>query len=136
MHKSVLYLAIIGVVAGCQSVPQQQYAQFPSAPPPQAGTPITLTAAEIKQVQAGVQASLKDPASAIFSGATLAAKEANGDITACGLVNAKNSYGGYVGASPYIATMRNGIVVDSATGSGRDDVNILLGMCRAKGVPV
>ncbi|WP_457103410.1 hypothetical protein [Mesorhizobium sp. URHB0026] len=76
---------------------------------------------------------MKDPASAIFTGPTFAAQRADGEITACGTVNAKNSYGGYVGASPYIAKLRGGVVVDSASGG---DGQILVQMCRESGVAI
>jgi hypothetical protein len=51
------------------------------------------------------------------------------------MVNAKNSFGGYVGMSPFIATLRDGKVIDSATGSGRDSEFIII-LCRQDGVPI
>jgi len=50
-------------------------------------------------------------------------------------VNAKNSYGGYVGASPYIAKVRGGVVVDSTSDSGQGG-QILVQMCRESGVAI
>jgi hypothetical protein len=98
------------------------------------GAPITLSAGQVKQIQSGVRASLKDPDSAKFSGPMVATKKSNGDIHACGLVNAKNSYGGYVGDSPYIATLRDGKVIDTATKGGDDAFWIIArnAACRSK----
>jgi hypothetical protein len=82
-----------------------------------------------------VRANLKDPGSAIFTGPTFAAQRPDGEVTACGTVNAKNSYGGYVGASPYIATVRGGVVVDSKSSPGEGG-QILVQMCRERGVVI
>jgi hypothetical protein len=99
------------------------------------GAPITLSAEQVKQIQSGVLASLKDPDSAKFSGPMVATKKSNDDIHACGLVNAKNSYGGYVGDSPYIATLRDGKVIDTAT-KGGDDAFWIIKICKERGVPL
>lgn len=97
-----------------------------------AGTPAVLTADEVKMVQAGVSARLKDPASAIFTGETRAAKAADGEITACGLVNGKNSFGGYTGASLYMAIARNGAVVDATVENS--EYGIVRSFCQQRGV--
>lgn len=136
--KSKAWIAAMAVLAlnGCQGASQQQQYQFPVPPPPQpSGVPVSLSPDEVSVIQNGVRGFLKDPASAIFSGTPLAARAPNGEITACGMVNAKNSYGGYTGAGPYIAKVRGGVVVDMAASSGRD-ASILLQMCRQSGVPV
>lgn len=134
MSKRGLKPAIVsGVLAfclcGCANVPVNE---TPKAPP---ATPITLTSQQVKDIEIGVRASLKDPDSAKFSGPVLGAKRANGDIEACGTVNAKNSYGGYVGASPYVATLRDRKVIDSATASG-SDARFIIEICRDRGVPL
>lgn len=98
------------------------------------GVPVILTASQIKAVQDGLRARLKDPASAMFSGDTKAAQAADGEITACGFINAKNSFGGYNGATLYIARMRNGNVIDAALEDSQ--YNIVAGFCRQRGVPI
>lgn len=127
----ILFAGAALSLAGCASA---------SPPAPEAtkeppGTPVTLTPQQVKTIQDGVRASLKDPDSAKFSGAILAAKRLNGDIDACGTINAKNSYGGYVGAGPFFAKFRDGKVVDSATASGTD-AKFLIQICRESGVPL
>lgn len=68
--------------------------------PPQRGTPVSLTSAQTSAVHAGVRANLKDPESARFESLT-AVKDAAGDTIVCGMVNAKNSYGGYTGKQQF-----------------------------------
>lgn len=54
----------------------------------------------VEDAKSVVRDSLKDPSSAVFRDVTVNAK--NG--TACGLVNAKNSMGGYVGMRGFLKT--------------------------------
>lgn len=67
-----------------------------------AGTAYELTVAEYKAVEAIVGAALKDPESARYSG--FAAVEDTGMVIVCGFVNARNSFGGYAGKSPFMAS--------------------------------
>lgn len=57
--------------------------------------------AEMKQLLIG---SLKDPGSAQLT--NLQVIEGRAGTTLCGKINAKNSYGGYVGARPFVVTER------------------------------
>jgi hypothetical protein len=59
-----------------------------------------LTPAERDLIVSAVKQNLKDPYSAQF-GAMAAGVTGRGDICFCGQVNAKNSYGGYTGMSPF-----------------------------------
>lgn len=61
-------------------------------------------AAKIAELRELLLASLKDPGSAQFTNLTL--KESSAGKVLCGQVNAKNSYGGYVGARPFAVTER------------------------------
>lgn len=97
-------------LAACAPAPTYQpsatYVPRPSPPPVpvperEPGAPITLTAQQQKAVRVGVVSGLKDPESARFGG-MIGAKDRDGDITVCGFVNAKNSYGGYSGMSPFV----------------------------------
>ena len=56
-----------------------------------------MTAAEKADIAAAVKAKLKDPEAARFVWPQLA-----NDSIYCGIVNGKNSYGGYVGDAPFI----------------------------------
>ena len=65
----------------------------------------TLTKARISQARNAVKLRLKDPNSARFGdivGAVLTYADGSTRLAACGLVNAKNSYGGYAGDDMYL----------------------------------
>lgn len=65
-----------------------------------------LTAVEKKIVGTGLARGLKDPDSARFEwGKIPKALPRAGTTTYCGMVNAKNSYGGYTGSKPFIAVL-------------------------------
>ena len=75
---------------------------------------IKLSSSGVKSLEGAVRNTLKDPSSAQF-GKYIAfnIKDANGTTTtgACGYVNAKNSYGGYGGMTPFSALGANGTFV-------------------------
>jgi len=58
-----------------------------------------------------VKANLKDPNSAEFKNMRLV-KYLNGHVV-CGTVNAKNSFGGYTGFTPFIACPMHSIILDN-----------------------
>lgn len=67
-----------------------------------------LTEAQRRAVADAVRETLKDPDSANFKWLAVPATEIETDVGGvfyCGLVNAKNSYGGYVGFQPYAAML-------------------------------
>lgn len=66
-----------------------------------------------------VKASLKDPDSAQFSSMTIF-KNAGG-ITVCGLVNAKNGFGGYSGRTPFIVSPMAVFLGDDVTATMIDE---------------
>lgn len=59
-----------------------------------------MTETQVATVQSTVKRALKDPASAIF-GDMKAAQLNDGRMQVCGLVNAKNGFGGYTGDEPF-----------------------------------
>jgi hypothetical protein len=71
--------------------------------------PVTLTGAQTAIVKEAVMAKLRDPESARFSGIKATGTIFNHKVTglpvldgqACGFVNAKNGYGGYMGMMPF-----------------------------------
>jgi hypothetical protein len=68
-------------------------------------TPAPVSSAEMAFVTAGISDAMKDPDSALFRkwrGFNLS----NGDRVVCGEVNAKNSFGGYVGYEPFYIRLR------------------------------
>lgn len=69
-----------------------------------AATPVDLLPGQQAIVQKVITKALIDPRSAKFS--TLSAvQHDNGDFQVCGTVNAKNSFGGYVGATPFVGRL-------------------------------
>jgi len=116
-------------LAACQAVP-----------PPPPTVPYTLNGNEIDAVKKGVTDSLKDPTSALFRSDFKAAKDVKGVVYVCGMVNGKNSFGGYVGDKPFIgvlATMEGGkIATFGVTGMGGTDTEtyVVTNMCQQYGI--
>ncbi|EBN9042890.1 hypothetical protein C5810_005090 [Salmonella enterica subsp. enterica serovar Monschaui] len=97
-----------------------------------------LTENERKAVESGVSNELKDPYSAKFTHGDYPAKKANGIY--CGKVNARNSYGAYIGnklfavmimkmgdndyMAPLVGDISNQEVVASTCASGGYDLRI------------
>ena len=61
-----------------------------------------LTTVQKSAIKAAVEDKLKDPDSAQYKW-----RPWNGSETYCGSVNAKNSYGGYIGFTPFLALLDN-----------------------------
>lgn len=129
MKKISLFFLLMA--AGCQT----------STPIPPDTTPHILTNEQKAAVEKGVRESLKDPSSSVF-GPMSASEKRSGVFYVCGYVNAKNSFGGYVGNQPYIGvlgslTSNPNISVFSVVNMGgtkikTDTVNF---MCKHYGVP-
>jgi hypothetical protein len=102
--------------------------------------PYSLTTSESKAVETGVRSVLKDPTSPLFGSMTGRMSDA-GVVTVCGLVNAKNSYGGYTGDQPYIGiiggngTDKPGFVV-AAMGGSETDTKVVQIMCSKFGIVI
>lgn len=78
-----------------------------------------LTKNEIAAIEEAVKDQLKDPESARFKHSMYVA---NGKGEYCGLVNSKNSYGGYVGDTPFMVMLiNNGRPKAGFIGIGGDD---------------
>jgi hypothetical protein len=67
------------------------------------GEPISLTPEMETNIKEAVVGGFKDPLSAQFRGLRSTLRQ--GQIVTCGEVNGKNSFGGYVGFKPFIATV-------------------------------
>lgn len=96
MRKWVLVAC--AMLAGCTA------AQQSPAPLEKSTTYRALSAGDVKIVQDGVRKSLKDPGSATF-GPMTAAQEGKDHSWVCGVVNAKNSFGGYTGNRPFMGML-------------------------------
>ena len=75
------------------------------ASPAFANEPYKLTALETQQLEIGVREDLIDPESARFFDIE-AVSSSNGLVSVCGYVNAKNSFGGYVGKRAFFGSFR------------------------------
>jgi hypothetical protein len=119
--RHVYPLLMIITVAGC------------AAP----GQPTVLTADQEKSVQVAVTAQLRDPDSARF-GPISGARYDNGKILVCGVVNARNGYGGYAGLAPFIGHFDSGrstfMVGEIGTPDGYGVA--MIRQCRSNGVPI
>ncbi len=96
-----------------------------------------LSQTEQLAVQTGVREGLKDPASAMFGGMA-ASRNAKGFVYVCGSVNAKNSFGGYVGHQPYFGMLigegpKVGFVV-AVLGGEETKSEAILKVCRDHGI--
>lgn len=106
--------AFVGIAALLAAAPPLDAA--PPAPPLE---PVVLTAIEIGAVKEAVAERLKDPGSAQF-GEMRAARQPGKNAIVCGEVNARNSYGGYVGRRTYTGMLisRDGKAYFAVTGMG------------------
>lgn len=92
------FVSICAAIAlsGCAS-PDPSAAYLDASP--KHGKSVVLTPELTKSIQDGVRNKLKDPESARFG--KIAAGDVGGQTIVCGWVNAKNSYGGYIGMQPF-----------------------------------
>lgn len=99
MKQVVLTFAFALTVSGCVATPTA-----PILPPPPATVPHLLSSDEKDAVKRGLLKNLKDPNSAIF-GSMAASQSSKSVIYVCGVVNAKNSYGGYTGDQMFMGIL-------------------------------
>lgn len=102
--------------------------------PPEVFTPVTLTPAQVQAMRRDVRESMLDPESARF-GSHGAARGDDGSITACGFVNGRNRFGGYVGMQPFIGMFVGGnrfAVVDIASSPAA--VSATMTLCERRGI--
>ncbi|ESY88350.1 hypothetical protein X739_00755 [Mesorhizobium sp. LNHC220B00] len=97
-----------------------------------------MPAGDAEVVKRYVTESLKDPGSATF-GSVSASITDRGVVTVCGMVNSKNSYGGYAGQTPFIgilATNTSGQRVFGVVGMGGtdDQSTSVLSLCQRNGI--
>lgn len=146
--RSVATVVGLAILAGGQSPPAAQFAppqqstSFPPAPaaPPEVYRPYTLPASDIEVVKRYVTESLKDPGSAKFGNIVGSISE-KGVASACGYVNATNSYGGYVGQTPFIgvlATNTSGQRVFAVRGMGgtSNETTAVMMLCQREGIAI
>ncbi|MDE9429658.1 hypothetical protein [Xenorhabdus bovienii] len=105
--KNITILALVIVFAGLFIF--SGYREGETESEPQEFTDISNSVVEKARVS--LRNSLKDPDSAIFEYIYPSSQH---DDIACGMVNAKNSYGGYTGKKKFIVNINNDtVVIDS-----------------------
>lgn len=98
------------------------------------GTPVVLTDEMRAQIETGTKQVLKDPESARF-GTIAGARTPDGNISVCGMVNAKNSFGGYTGEQPFFGVLHPTGYFEFRTMGGSDGDRLGLRMvCQKSGV--
>lgn len=117
----VAALALALLTAGCQTAAQT------AAPVSRiADSELRdLTEAEKKLIGPALAKGLKDPDSAKFSWGKVPKQMPPAEFYYCGMVNAKNSYGGYVGEKPFVAmffVLNNKILSGSIIGMGSNAI--------------
>jgi len=110
-------------LTGCVSVPK--------------GTVVPLTDEVRANIETATRRVMKDPDSAQF-GEIAGAQTPEGTINVCGMVNAKNSFGGYVGSRPFFGVYypRDSYFEFRTMADSASEFQILRIMCENAGVPV
>lgn len=115
-----------------------------AAPKPFVTTPLVLTAEQSSVIDDGLRRALKDPGSAQFGARMATRDQESGTIWVCGYVNAKNSYGGYTGMSPFLGSLMeikkssggNMVFEVVSIGGGSSAADVIRGMCSRRGMAV
>jgi hypothetical protein len=133
--KHTLIIAIFLAAAGCAAPGVGQREIDPSKSAFQPTSLIALTEKQLLAVRAATTKSLKDPESARF-GRIIAGKRADGFIMVCGYVNARNSFGGYIGEVPFDGLMQADPPTFMVAGMGgpEDKTAQVLEGCRRSGL--
>ena len=92
-------------LCGCEPSLWSHATPTPKPVEPYTGPMRELTALEKKAIAEKVSDQLKDPASAQFKWAKARANSPTGTIPYCALVNARNSFGGYVGYKAFAVNL-------------------------------
>lgn len=143
MKQIAVLIAASALLAGCMATaaPPSPQAEAKYPEPLPASEMRDLTPAEKAILAKGFAAGLKDPGSAQFQWAKIQkALPADGGMNYCAQVNAKNSYGGYIGMTPFMGVIqiKNGKIVGGEMGAvgytERQYADLLPKMCREKGL--
>jgi hypothetical protein len=128
MRFTLLVPIACAAIAGCQSSQPPQTV----AAPPVDRVIYKLSPAMTEKIKKAVAAELKDPDSARFD-SPIAATKTKDEITACGFVNAKNSFGGYTGNKPFLVTgfESTGVFVPIGIGGSDSETMAVLQVCKA-----
>lgn len=131
---SLMLLILVGACANhstYQLDPDAIKRAIKEAEPP---TPVVLTAQQIEWVKEGVREELKDPDSAKFEGIVAMKDVKDGGITVCGFVNARNSFGGYVGKKPFFGGFGTKGFVAIRIGGDKTSTLVAYNLCNEYGI--
>jgi hypothetical protein len=144
--KTDIVLALAAVALfGCQSTPAPPAPPTPVYQPTMPPAPFTkkyvLNKRELEAIKTGVKTRLKDPQSATFGG-ILASDAGQGVKYVCGVVNAKNSFGGYTGDTVFLGLLASlhaqGTTIASFNmaemGGDANESELVLRLCKHYGV--
>lgn len=123
MRRSILAVAIVLALAGCQTTPE---------PPMEQTSKYAPTEADQTAIADAFERILKDPDSARFP-VIYARIGQSGMIYYCGLVNARNSYGGYTGNQPFYGLGKPGFASILTIGSDEVKSAVAVQMCQRAG---
>jgi len=129
MNRIYLSALPLFFLASCNSSAPQVVAQVPVT---YAAYP--LKQSEIADIKSKTAAKLKDPDSAKFG--RISAVKSGTIVEVCGMLNAKNSYGGYTGTKPFYGAwdLSQGIYVPIAVGGSDAEVSASYTICRKLGI--
>jgi hypothetical protein len=97
-------------------------------------TPTTLTSTQVSAVKNSVSAKLREPGTAKF-GEIAGALDAAGNLHVCGMVNAKNGFGGFTGMSPFgVEFGSSAPKVNGPVSSDPELAGMLVQICRKQGI--
>lgn len=118
-----LGVALIGCLVGaCATMQPTERLRF-----------VILSEAQKEIVRVGVRDALKDPMSAQFA-ELLGGVNTKGVVTVCGHVNAKNSYGGYAGASPFLGVLDEHFFTVAVIGGAKTSSQAVYTLCERLGL--
>jgi hypothetical protein len=139
MIRYFLVVALSFSLAGCQSSPPSEAPKVSPAASKSAAkdSVVSLSPGLKNAIKARVSASLKDPYSAQFGPITASQNAEGTQYRICGFVNAKNSFGGYVGMKPFQLLYNTDSNQFVHTGIGENDIiaSTILETCRIMNVP-
>lgn len=133
MRRIFIAAALFGLIVGCAAQPpvKAERGTPASTQPDIVRKYFTLTAEQERSAKDAVLATLKDPESARFQSVVgVGDPDGTGAFAVCGSVNAKNSYGGYVG-NRLFAVAAGQVLLWDATGRSRSlDNSLILTLCK------
>ncbi len=128
-----LCLTTLLITAGCMDANLQDNAA------PVSSQKIALSSEQQASVRAAILARLKDPGSAQFGSMSAAKDIESGVIYVCGMLNARNSFGGFTGNKFFTGALSDipgltPIFMPLTIGGTQTDQEVAVATCRRNGV--